>query len=257
MMMDSNPPRDDLHKIVILNPKGGSGKTTLATNLASYFARRGPPPTLIDCDPKGYSMRWLDKRPDDRPKVYGFAAYEHCTQGGKGQELHAWPGSRQMIVDLPAAIPEDQLYYQTYDANSILIPIMPSEIDIYSAARFIADLLLVAQFDRRNRNLAIVANRTRQNTRSLQMLLRFLTSLEIPFIATLRDSQNFVRAAALGIGIHELPAHLIRKDIIALDRIIDWLDDWRVRKLDAAVTERFGHAPEAEVLTPVMARQHR
>jgi chromosome partitioning protein len=255
--MNSNPNRDNLHKIVVLNPKGGSGKTTLATNLASYFARRGPPPTLVDCDPHGYSMRWLSNRSPERPKVYGVEAFEHCTQAGKSAQLHAWPGSNHLIVDLPAGLPEEQLYYQTYDANSILIPIMPSEIDIYSAARFIADLMLVAQYDRRNRNLAIVANRTRQNTKSFRMLMRFLTSLEIPIIAQLRDSQNFVFAAAYGIGICDMPAYKAKQDIEQMDRIIAWLDNWRMRKLDAAASPGFEHAPSAEVLTPALVRHHR
>lgn len=255
--MDSNPNRDDPHKIVVLNPKGGSGKTTLATNLASYFAKRGPPPTLIDCDPNGYSMRWLNNRSAERPIIHGIAAYKHCNQSAKNAELHAWPGSQTLIVDLPAALPEDQLYYQTYNANSILIPVMPSEIDIYSAARFIANLLLVAQFDRRNRNLAIVANRTRQNTKSFRMLMRFLSSLEIPIIAQLRDSQNYVHAAAQGIGISEMPTYVVRKDIGQIDRIIAWLDNWRMRKLDAVASANFEHAPSAEVLTPALARHQR
>ncbi len=253
--MEINPDRGNLHKIVILNPKGGSGKTTLATNLASYFARRGPPPTLIDCDPLGYSMRWLDNRSKQAPKIYGFAAHDHCTEHGKGTELHAWPGSRQMIVDLPAAIAENQLYYQTYDADSILIPITPSEIDIYSAARFIANLLLVAQFDRRKRNLAIVANRTRKHTISFRMLMRFLTSLEIPIIAQLRDSQVFVHAAAHGIGVCDMPAYLVKNDVEQLENIVQWLDNWRVRKLEATAAESLKQAPTAEAFTPAMARR--
>ena len=250
--MQSDPNRGNLHKIVILNPKGGSGKTTLATNLASYFARRGPPPTLIDCDPLAYSMRWLDNRTSKRPKVYGIAAHDHCTESGKGVELHAWPGSRQMIVDLPAAIPENQLYYQTYDADSILIPVAPSEIDIYSAARFIANLLLVAQFDRRKRNLAIVANRTRKNTVSLRMLMRFLSSLESPVIAQLRDSQVFVRAAAQGIGICDMAPYLVRNDLEQLESVVTWLDNWKMRRFDAATSGITRQAPEAEVLTPML-----
>ena len=252
--MHTNPNRGNLHKIVILNPKGGSGKTTLATNLASYYARRGPPPTLIDCDPLGYSMRWLENRSAQAPKVYGFAAHEHCTESGKNPELHAWPGSRQMIVDLPAAIPENQLYYQTYDAGSILIPITPSEIDIYSAARFIANLLLVAQFDRRKRNLAIIANRTRKNTISFRMLMRFLTSLEIPIIAKLRDSQVFVHAAAHGLGICDMPAYIVRKDVEQLESIVSWLDNWRLRKLEAAAAEGMTRTSATESLTPALVR---
>ena len=255
--MNTTPDKDNLHKIVVLNPKGGSGKTTLATNLASYFARRGPPPTLIDCDPHGYSMRWLDNRPDQYPKVYGIAAYEHCTPAAKGSDLHAWPGSRHMIVDLPAALPDEQLFYQTYDADSIIIPIVPSEIDIYSAARFIADLLLVAQLDRRNRNLAIVANRTRENTISYRMLMRFLRSLEIPIVAQLRDSQNYVHASAKGIGICDMPAYIARKDIEQMQAVINWLDSWRMRRLEGVASAQFEHLGDAEVLTPAFARDQR
>ncbi len=254
--MDSNSARVDLHKIVILNPKGGSGKTTLATNLASFFAKRGPPPTLVDCDPNGYSMRWLHNRSAQRPKIYGIAAPEHCTRPMRDSRLNEWSESRQLIIDLPAALPDEQLYYQIYDANSILIPVLPSNIDIHSATRFIANLLLIAQVDRRDRNLAIVANRIRQNTKSYRMLMRFVTSLRIPIIAQLRDSQNFVHAAADGIGIYEMPAYKVRKDIQQMDPIIDWLDKWRMRKLDAAASANFEHMPAAEILTPALTKGH-
>ena len=245
--MKSDEHQVNLHKIVILNPKGGCGKTTLATNLASYFAKRGPPPTLVDCDPGGYSMRWVDRRPDDRPKVFGVTEYEHCIR--YDQPLHAWPESRELIVDLPAALTTEQLFHETYDANSILIPVVPSEIDIYSAASFIADLLLGAQLDRRNRNLAIVANRTRDYTKSYRMLMRFLTSLEIPVVAEFRDCQSFVQAAAYGIGICEMPSYRIRRDMEQLERLVDWLDRWRMRRLDSLIAEEFRRTPDTEVVS--------
>ena len=245
--METTAHQVNLHKIVILNPKGGCGKTTLATNLASYFAMRGPPPTLIDCDPGGYSMRWIDKRPDCRPKIFGTTEHEHCIRFDK--PLHAWPESDEMIVDLPAALSTEQLYHETYDANSILIPVVPSEIDIYSAASFIADLLLGAQLDRRNRNLAIVANRTKHYTKSYRMLMRFLSSLEIPVVAEFRDSQAFVQAAAQGVGISEMPPHKVRKDMEQLERLVDWLDRWRMRRLDALIAEESRRVPDAKVVS--------
>lgn len=248
--MNTNPDHETVHKIVVLNPKGGAGKTTLATNLATRFALRGPPPTLVDCDPHGYSLRWLENRPPERPKVYGVAAFEHCTPAGRNVPLYGWPGSRELIVDLPAALPDDELYYQIYDADSVLIPVLPSDIDTYSASRFIANLLLVARVDRRNRKLAIVANRTRDNTQSLKRLNRFLETLEIPLIAVLRDSQNYVHAAARGLGIAELPAHRVRQDLARMEPLMDWIDGWRMRRLDAAETGGYRHAPSAEVLTP-------
>ncbi len=245
---------NDLHKIVVLNPKGGCGKTTLATNLASYYSLRGPPPTLMDCDPQGFSLRWLDQRPDDRPAIHGVDAYEHIVQLADSFRLDVPLDTNTVIFDLPGNVGYDKIHALTYGADSVLIPILPSAIDVYSAARFIAELLLVTQ---RRRQLAVVANRTRQNTKSFQMLTRFLTSLRIPLIAVLRDSQSFVHAAGRGIGICEMPAYKVAKDIEQLKLIIDWLDDRHMRKLDSATSSRFEHLPGAQVLTPTQHKDRR
>ncbi len=246
-----------LHKIVILNPKGGSGKTTLATNLAAYYAALGPPPTLIDCDPQGFCIRWLEKRPQSRPRIHGVAAYEQPGNSTIRSFSRTWPESQQLIVDLPAALESDQIYDLTYDAHSILIPVMPSAIDAYSASRFVAELLLNAQIDRRNRQLAVIANRVRRNTRSYRMLRQFLSSLKIPMIAHLRDSQNFVAAAAEGLGIVDLPPHRSRADVDELMSVVEWLDQWPMRQLDAAATTSYEHVPGVSVLTPTVPRLHR
>jgi chromosome partitioning protein len=210
---------DNLHKIVVVNPKGGCGKTTLATNLASVCAQRGLIPTLVDCDPQGFSTRWLEKRPATRPAVHGIEAFasEEPLAAQVNRESSA------LIFDLPAALPGDQLCSYTYVADSILIPIMPSAVDVYSATYFIAELLLDQQLDRREQRLVIVANRVRSNTKSYQMLKSFLTSLDIPLIAVLRDSQNFVHAIAQGIGICELPYYRNKNDIQQIDAIFAWL----------------------------------
>ena len=242
--------RDNLHKIVVLNPKGGSGKTTLATNIAACYAMRGTAPTLVDFDPQGFSMRWLDKRPGNRPQIHRGGAYQQTMHGRDTVHIQTGPETKHLIIDLPAALDPNELYDVTYDAGSILIPVLPSEIDVYCASRFIAELLLVAQIDRRDCHLAIVANRTRQNTRSYQMLMHFLNSLKIPIIAVLRDSQNFVHAAANGIGIRELPAHRSRKDVAQMDLIVNWLDQWRVRRLDAEISSYSEHIMAAQVSTP-------
>ena len=251
------PNRETSHKIIVLNPKGGCGKTTLATNLASFYALRGPPPTLLDYDPHGFTMRWLDRRPANRPVIRGIAAYEQPVQAMGRAEQQVPPDTSTVIADLPASIDLNELHLHTHDADSILIPVLPSEIDIFSASRFIAELLLDVQLDRREGKIAIVANRVRQNTKSWQMLTRFLTSLKIPMIAVLRDSQNYVQAAAQGIGIFEMPAYKVKKDIEPMNTIVNWLNQWHMRRLDTTITSGFEHLPGAEVLTPTHPRNSR
>ena len=224
------PNRQNLNKIVIINPKGGCGKTTLTTNLAAYFAKRGPIPAVMDCDPQGSSMRWIERRPVSSPPIHGIAAYKRTMQATRSWQLRVPNETTNLVVDSPASLAHDDLREVTRDASSILVPVLPSAIDIHAASRCIADLLLVAKIDRRDRKLAVVANRTRRNTRSFGKLMRFLDSLGIPIIAVLRDSQNFVHAAEEGIGICELQPHKVKKDMIQLEKIIDWLDSWQDRR---------------------------
>ena len=226
------PNRENLNKIVIINPKGGCGKTTLATNLASYYAKQGPVPAVMDCDSQGSTMSWIERRPVSLPVIHGIAAYKHSMQATRSWQLRVPNESTNLIVDSPASITHDDLREVTRDACSVLVPVLPSAIDIHAASRCIADLLLVAKIDRRDRKLAVVANRTRKNTKSFEKLMRFLDSLGIPIIAVLRDSQNFVHAAEKGIGICELPPHKVRKDMEQLEQIIDWLDGWQDRRYD-------------------------
>ena len=211
----------EFHKIAILNSKGGSGKTTLAVSLAAALAARGLRPSLVDCDSQGYSMRWLDKRAKRLPKIYGLAA--HGDGAARPLRERVQPDSRVVILDLPAAIPHEDLHDFTYFSDSVLIPVMPSEIDTFSASRLIAELLLDAQLDRRLGKLAIVANRVRSKTRSFRKLQQFLASLQIPLIASFRDSQNFVHAAAYGLGISELSPYLVRNELEQLESIMNWL----------------------------------
>jgi chromosome partitioning protein len=226
------PRRDDLQRIVILNPKGGCGKTSLATNLASYFAMRGPLPALLDCDPQGGSMHWLETRPNNLAPIHGIAAYRQVFNATRSWHLRVPRETQKLIVDTPAALDSRDIHEVVYDATHILIPVLPSPIDIRFAARFIADLLLLAQLDRNHVRVGIVANRTRGNTRSLKQLMRFLNSLKIPVIAVLRDSQNFVTAVDQGIGLYEMPNHLAKPDLAELSKIVSWLERWNapVRK---------------------------
>jgi chromosome partitioning protein len=228
------PNRQNLNTIVVLNPKGGCGKTTLVTNLASYYASCGPTPAVMDCDPQGSTMRWIEKRSPCQPPIHGIAAYKKTMQATRSWQLRVPLETTTLLVDSPAGLTHENLREVTRDASSILVPVLPSSIDIHAASRCIADLLLVAKIDRRDRKLAVVANRTRQNTRSFDKLMRFLDSLGIPIIGVLRDSQNFVHAAEEGIGVCEMQRHRVKKEMEQIERVVVWLDGWRERRRDLA-----------------------
>ena len=242
------PNRQNLNKIVVINPKGGCGKTTVSTNLAAYFARRGPIPTIMDCDPQGSSMTWLERRPAAKPPIHGIAAFKRTMQATRSWQLRVPQETTNLIVDSQASLTHDDLREVTRDANSILVPVMPSSIDIHAASRCIADLLLIAKVDRRDRKLAVVANRTRKNTRSFEKLMRFLDSLGIPIIAVLRDSQNFVHAAEDGIGICDMTPYKVRKDMEQFEQIIEWLDLWQNRRYQTSDTSIIERSPNVTLL---------
>jgi chromosome partitioning protein len=107
----------------------------------------------------------------------------------------------------------------------ILIPVLPSVIDIHSTADFIRDLLLVGKARAHNTRLAIVTNRTRIHTKAVEKLERFLQKLDIPVVARIRDTQHYVTAAEQGLGIHELGERDARKDIESWSALLSWLDE--------------------------------
>jgi chromosome partitioning protein len=228
--MQMSPGKETRNKIVILNPKGGCGKSTLATNIAACYASRGNSPAIMDFDPQGSTMAWLSRRPESLPAIHGIAAYKKSMQATRSWQLRVPNDTLNLIVDSPAAVTHDDLREFTRDSSSILVPVMPSSMDIHAASRCIADLLLVAKVNRNERKLAVVANRTRKNTKAFGTLMRFLDSLGIPIIAVLRDSQNFVRSAELGIGLHEMQPSRVREDVEQIDRIVDWLNGWEERR---------------------------
>jgi len=214
-----------MQKILILNPKGGSGKTTIATNLAANLAVSGGQPALMDLDPQASSMRWLTKRPSEQAQVYGIAGFEKSTAVTRSWQLRVPQQCDSLIIDTPAALETQRLPELTRGADVILVPVMPSDIDIHAAARCITDLLLVAKIKRSDERIGIVANRVRANNLVSQSLMRFLMSLDIPLVATFRDSQNYVRSAESGIGIFEMAGWRVREDLDEWYSLTQWLEN--------------------------------
>jgi len=212
-----------MQRIIVLNPKGGSGKTTIASNLAACYAASGHRPALMDLDPQGSSMRWLRKRPEESPAIHGIAGFERSAAVTRSWQLRIPAECTAVIVDTPAALDAHSFPEVTRGADAVLVPVMPSDIDIHATAKCIADLLLVAKIRRSEHRIGIIANRVRANTLVSQSLLRFLTSLDIPLVATLRDTQNYVRSAEAGVGIYEMPHWQVYQDVDHWRQLTEWL----------------------------------
>jgi len=213
-----------LQKIVLLNPKGGSGKSTIATNLAAYYASKGLNTALMDTDPQGSGMRWLKLRPRNLPPIAAINGFDRPMGVTRSFALRTPPGTERLIVDTPAALCAQQMPEVIRDASAIVVPVLPSDIDTHAASRCIADLLLVAKVHRSERRLVIVANRARRYTKAFQALIRFLQSMRIPVAAVLRDSQAYVRSAESGVGIHEMKGSQLRDDLETWKPLTDWLE---------------------------------
>ncbi|ACL71288.1 ParA family protein [Thioalkalivibrio sulfidiphilus] len=218
----------DVRKVVILNPKGGSGKTTLATNLVAYYALQGLLPALLDMDSQGSSTRWIGKRSGEWPRVHGLKGFGLPSNVTRSFALRPPPETRRLVVDTPAGLPRDELREITRDAHRILVPVMPSDIDIHAATRCIADLLLVAKIPRPDNRIAVVANRVKPNTLVFRSLMRFLTSLQIPVVGVLRDTQNYVRAFEAGVGVHEMKGGTQGRDVEQWETLLAWIEEGQV-----------------------------
>lgn len=213
-----------MQRIVVLNPKGGSGKTTIAINLAAYFASRQQRPVLMDFDPQGSSLRWAKKRQASQAPIQVIAAFEKDGRTTRAFQLRVPENATHVIVDTPAAVDSKQFPEVTRDAHKILVPVLPSDIDIHTCSRTIRDLLLVAKIRREDDRIGVVANRIRRNTLTYQALIRFLQTLGIPIVATIRDSQNYARAAEHGVGVHEMKSYLAREDVEQWEPLVQWLE---------------------------------
>jgi chromosome partitioning protein len=212
-----------MQKIVLLNPKGGSGKTTIATNLASYFAVAGLRPTLMDLDAQGSSTRWLTKRAKGQTTIYAIAGYERNSRVTRSFATRLPLDTERLIVDTAAALEAQRLPDITRNATAVLVPVLPSDIDIHAAAKCISDLLLIAKMRRDEHRIAVIANRVKKNTLMYKSLMKFLETLQIPVIATLRDSQNYIKAAETGTGLFEMKSYVVREDLDQWMPLIEWL----------------------------------
>jgi chromosome partitioning protein len=211
------------HHILILNAKGGSGKSTIATNLVSFIANSHHKPALLDFDPQGSSSFWLTLRDKRRHEVYGISAYKKNEAGQTRSQQLTTPADVDMLIyDTAGSVDGLELDRLIERAQTILIPVQPSPIDIHAATRFIQKVHLNPHYRRSNKRLAIVANRTKANSTAYSKLRLFLNRLNIPLVATIRDTQNYVRAFESGLGILELSKN--DKDLESWSGLLEWIE---------------------------------
>ncbi|MDZ7840017.1 MAG: AAA family ATPase [Gammaproteobacteria bacterium] len=210
-----------MRSILVVNPKGGCGKTTIATNLASYYAVWGVPTALVDYDPQRSSLDWLEARSEKYEKITGIA--------GHSTSLHLPEGTQRVIYDVPARSVVEKIVKMMNHSDAVVIPVLPSPIDIRAAAHFISEFISKGHLRQRKKLVGIVANRVKENTVIYHQLEQFLGGIDIPFVTSLRDTQNYVHAARRGVGIFEMGASQVEKDLEQWRPLINWIEGKPVR----------------------------
>ena len=222
---------------LVINSKGGSGKTTVTTNLASYFAVSGIQSTIMDYDPQGSSLHWLRQRPPQMARIHGANAARQKNGNLRSIGMHVPADTRQLIIDAPAGASGLLLQEILARVHCILIPVQPSAIDIHATANFIKDLLLVGRLRGGNVRLAVVANRVRRSTPVYQPLERFLNSLGLPFLTRLSDSEVYVDAAETGVGVFEMDPSASAAEREQFMPIVEWVDPDHKARAEKRVVE--------------------
>jgi chromosome partitioning protein len=213
-----------MFNVTVVNSKGGAGKTTLSTNIASYYAKSNYKTALIDYDSQGSSTFWLNRRPETAPVIQSIAAYKSNINVTRSWFLRPEVNTQRVVTDSPSGLDVSTFKNNLSQSDAIIIPVLPSSIDIHAVSHFIADLLLIAKVSKNDGRIVVIANRVRQNTLVYQQLEKFLNCLGIVFITTLRDTQNYVKASEQGLGIFEMEGATVYKDIETWQPLLTWLE---------------------------------
>lgn len=208
-----------MRTITVLNAKGGCGKTTIATCLASHYASRGKRVALADYDQQASSSDWLASRSGDQPEIIGLRPEDGSVRAPQGIDY--------LIVDAPAATHGREMANMVRRAETLIVPVLPSPVDMRAAYRFLNDLYRLKQIDEGATRVGLVANRVKENTLIYRELTVFVGKSRVPFVARLRETQNYNRASQRGVGIMEMPPYLAAKDHEQWKPLIRWLNSKR------------------------------
>ena len=206
-----------MHSFLIANPKGGCGKSTLSTNLAGWFARQGHQVMLGDIDRQQSSRAWLQLRPPALPRIATWEI-EH------DQPARPPKGTSHVVLDTPAGLHGKRLAHVLKLVNRVIVPLQPSIFDILATKDFLDQLLVEKEIRKQHAFVAVVGMRVDARTRAAGELDRFLDGLGVPVLTCLRDTQNYVQAAAHGLTIFEMPAARAAQDWEQWQPLVAWAE---------------------------------
>lgn len=207
-----------MKSVMVANPKGGSGKTTLSTNLAGWLAGKGHRVMLGDIDRQQSSREWLRLRPPALPRIDSWVIEE-------GKPARPPAGTTHAVLDTPAGLHGKKLAQALKVVDRVLVPLQPSLFDILATRHFLDALAEEKEIRNHEAFVAIVGMRVDARTRAASELDRFLSDSGLPVLTSLRDTQNYVQAAAHGMTIFDLPPSRATQDWEQWRPIQDWLED--------------------------------
>lgn len=197
--------------ILVANPKGGSGKTTLSVNIAGFLANRGQRVALLDLDRQRSASLWLDTRPGDLPAIH--------TLSSKKEQARDW-----LVIDSPAGLHGKNLAHALKLADKIIVPVAPSLFDLHASRDFLQALSEEKSVRKSKCHIGIIGMRMDPRTRAAWALEHFLSTLDLPVLAYLRETQVYVNAAFEGKSLFDLPHHLAGRELEQWAFLQGWLE---------------------------------
>ena len=234
-------------RILVINGKGGCGKTTIATNLAATFAAHGESIALVDNDHQASAADWVESRSADLPPIHLVPAHQMAA-AYPNHALHLPMAQRasRVVIDAASVVNHGNLETLLRQADVLLIPIMPSTIDTRAVSKFVTDLLTNKAFRKQPLPVGIIANRVQPGSPAEEKLDHFLRCLDVPNVARFADLPAYCDAAEQGVGIVDIatsPAE--RAEVDEWERLTHWIDEQpatttrrRANPLRAAIKER-------------------
>ena len=204
--------------IVIANPKGGAGKSTLSTNVAGFLASQGHAVMLGDADVQQSSRLWLSLRPDTMTRITTWEMQADLVLTAKPPK-----GTTHVVIDTPGGLDGWRFKEVLGRADKIMVPIMPSIFDMYAAQTFLTKLREITRHSRSK--VGVVGMRVDERTLAASKLRQFIDTLELPIVGYLRDTQHYLHLAAHGLSMFDITPSKVEKDLLQWRPICQWLQD--------------------------------